>query len=151
MGILTDGGQPWRNTSAYLRRAVAKGQNIYAITAPVERLLEGKFRVPGTNAPGFIFDADEMLASLGSDNTTLQNDRGLIGTIGQKRSIAMPHIDLTTCRSGKYSMTCLHLFGELRTSTAVGHHPCGARHLDHEWIDVPITQSEHPVAQRNLQ
>jgi hypothetical protein len=52
--------------------AVAKGQNIYAITAPlacaaVERLLEGKFRVPGANAPGFIFDADEMLASLGAD------------------------------------------------------------------------------------
>jgi hypothetical protein len=35
MGILTDGRPPRRNTSAYLRRAVAKGQNIYAITAPL--------------------------------------------------------------------------------------------------------------------
>ena len=70
-------GPPWRNTSAYLRRAVAKGQDIYAITAPlacaaVERLLEGKFRVPGANAPGFIFDAGEMLASLGADNSSFK-------------------------------------------------------------------------------
>lgn len=35
MGILTDERPPRRNTSAYLRRAVAKGQNIYAITAPL--------------------------------------------------------------------------------------------------------------------
>jgi hypothetical protein len=46
-----------------LQRAAAKGQNIYAITVPlacaaVERLLEGKFRVLGANAPGFIFYAD---------------------------------------------------------------------------------------------
>ncbi len=68
-------GPPWRDTIAHLRRAVAKGQNI--IPAPlacaaVERLLEGKFRVPGANAPGFIFDADEMLASLGADNSTFK-------------------------------------------------------------------------------
>jgi hypothetical protein len=37
--------------------------------AAVERLLEGKFRVPGANAPGFIFDAGEMLGSLGADNS----------------------------------------------------------------------------------
>jgi hypothetical protein len=40
--------------------------------AAVERLLEGKFRVPGANAPGYIFDADEMLASLGADNSTFK-------------------------------------------------------------------------------
>jgi hypothetical protein len=38
----------------------------------VERLLECKFRVPGANAPGYIFDADEMLASLGADNSTIK-------------------------------------------------------------------------------
>ena len=38
----------------------------------IERLLEGKFRHPGASAPGFIFDADEMLASLGADNSTFK-------------------------------------------------------------------------------
>jgi short subunit dehydrogenase-like uncharacterized protein len=59
------------------RRAIARGQDIYAITAPlacaaVERLLEGKYRLPGANAPGFIFDADDVLASLGADNSTFK-------------------------------------------------------------------------------
>ncbi len=77
MGIPTDERAALEGTVAHLRRAVAKSQNIYAITAPlactaVERLLEGKFRVPGANAPGFIFDADEMLASLGADNSTFK-------------------------------------------------------------------------------
>jgi hypothetical protein len=77
MGILTDERAALEEYERLLRRAVAKGQNIYAITAPlacaaVERLLEGKFRVPGANAPGFIFDADEMLASLGADNSTFK-------------------------------------------------------------------------------
>jgi hypothetical protein len=75
-----------------LRRAVAKGQNIYAITAPlacaaVERLLEGKFRVPGANAPGFIFDADEMLASLGADNSTFK----MLGTLKANRDHKLTH------------------------------------------------------------
>jgi hypothetical protein len=66
-----------RSSNDERRRAVAKGQDSYAITAPlacaaVERLLEGKFRLPGANAPGFIFDADEMLASLGADNSTFK-------------------------------------------------------------------------------
>ena len=59
------------------RRAIARGQDIYAISAPlacvaVERLLEGKFRHPGASAPGFIFDAEDILASLGPANSTFK-------------------------------------------------------------------------------
>ena len=47
------------------RRAVAKGQDIYAITAPlacaaVGSLLEGKFRLPGANAPPTERQAEEV-------------------------------------------------------------------------------------------
>jgi hypothetical protein len=59
------------------RAVLEEYERLFAITAPlacvaVERLLECKFRVPGANAPGYIFDADEMLASLGADNSTIK-------------------------------------------------------------------------------
>jgi short subunit dehydrogenase-like uncharacterized protein len=59
------------------RRAIARGQDIYAVSAPlacaaVERLLEGKFRLAGANSPGFIFDAEDLLGSLGSCNSTFK-------------------------------------------------------------------------------
>jgi NAD(P)-dependent dehydrogenase (short-subunit alcohol dehydrogenase family) len=59
------------------RRAIVRGQDIYAFTAPlacaaVERLLEGRFHIPGANSPGFIFDADNLLASLGPDHATFE-------------------------------------------------------------------------------
>jgi NAD(P)-dependent dehydrogenase (short-subunit alcohol dehydrogenase family) len=59
------------------RRAIAKGQDIYAISAPlacaaVERLLEGKFHLAGANPPGFIFDAEDLLGSLGPSNSTFK-------------------------------------------------------------------------------
>ena len=38
----------------------------------IERLLEGKFRLAGANAPGFIFDAEDILASLGPVNSTFK-------------------------------------------------------------------------------
>jgi short subunit dehydrogenase-like uncharacterized protein len=59
------------------RRAIAKGQDIYAVSAPlacaaVERLLEGKFHLAGANPPGFIFDAEDLLGSLGPCNSTFK-------------------------------------------------------------------------------
>jgi hypothetical protein len=58
------------------RRAIARGQDIYAISAPlacavVERLLGGQYRFPGAHAPGFIFDAD-VVASLGPNESTFK-------------------------------------------------------------------------------
>ena len=54
------------------RRAIARGRDGYAVTAPlaceaVERLLTGQFRSAGAHAPGEIFDAKAILASLGPD------------------------------------------------------------------------------------
>jgi hypothetical protein len=59
------------------RRAIAKGQDIYAVSAPlacaaVERLLEGKFCLAGAHPPGFIFDAEDLLGSLGPSNSTFK-------------------------------------------------------------------------------
>jgi hypothetical protein len=54
------------------RRATARGRDSYAVSAPlaceaVERLLKGEFRTAGANAPGEVFDAHVLLASLGPD------------------------------------------------------------------------------------
>src|SRR2546428_450817 len=59
------------------RRAVVRGRDIYAVTAPliseaVTRLLAGNFRKTGASAPGEIFDAKEILNALGSENATFE-------------------------------------------------------------------------------
>lgn len=59
------------------RRAVARGRDIYAFTAPLvceaaERLLNGKFKRPGANAPGAILDARDMLEALTLDQLTFE-------------------------------------------------------------------------------
>ena len=51
------------------RRISASGRDIYAVTAPivvegVARLLDGRHRGPGAQAPGEAFDADDLLAAL---------------------------------------------------------------------------------------
>ena len=51
------------------RRLSAAGRDIYAVTAPivtegVVRLLDGRHRGPGASAPGQVFDAPDVLASL---------------------------------------------------------------------------------------
>ncbi len=51
------------------RRISASGRDIYAVTAPivvegVVRLLDGRHRGPGAQAPGEAFDADDLLAAL---------------------------------------------------------------------------------------
>jgi short subunit dehydrogenase-like uncharacterized protein len=62
--VVTRGGQR--------RKAIARGRDSYAITAPlaceaVERLLKGQFSSPGAHAPGEVFDAKAFLAALGPD------------------------------------------------------------------------------------
>jgi short subunit dehydrogenase-like uncharacterized protein len=54
------------------RRGISRGRDGYAVTAPLaceaaERLLKGQFRSAGAHAPGEIFDAKAILASLGPD------------------------------------------------------------------------------------
>jgi hypothetical protein len=54
------------------RRAVARGRDIYAITAPIvveaaERILDGRFMATGVVAAGEIFDAQDFLWSLRPD------------------------------------------------------------------------------------
>jgi saccharopine dehydrogenase-like protein len=51
------------------RRAMARGRDIYAITAPIvveatERILDGRFKAPGVVAAGEAFDARDFLRSL---------------------------------------------------------------------------------------
>ncbi len=55
-----------------VRRAAARGQDIYAITAPlvveaVERILNSEKQRGGVFAPGAVFDARDFLAALGPD------------------------------------------------------------------------------------
>jgi hypothetical protein len=55
------------------RRAIARGHDIYAVTAPlvceaVERILDGKVSANGAHAPGEIFDAKEFLLALAPDH-----------------------------------------------------------------------------------
>ena len=59
------------------RRAVVRGQDIYAISAPlvceaVQRLLKGHYSVAGAFAPGEAFDAKDFLLTLGPDNAKFQ-------------------------------------------------------------------------------
>ena len=59
------------------RRAIVRGRDIYAASAPlvceaVQRLLEGKFRAAGAQAPGEIFDAEELLAALAPEHATFE-------------------------------------------------------------------------------
>jgi hypothetical protein len=59
------------------RRAIVRGRDIYAVSAPlvceaVQRLLEGKFRAAGAQAPGEIFDAEELLAALAPEHATFE-------------------------------------------------------------------------------
>jgi hypothetical protein len=54
------------------RRAIARGRDIYAITAPIvveaaERILEGRFNATGVVAAGEIFDAQDFLMSIRPD------------------------------------------------------------------------------------
>jgi len=58
------------------RRAIARGRDGYAVTAPlaceaVECLLKGKFPA-GAHAPGEIFEAEELLTALGPDHATFE-------------------------------------------------------------------------------
>jgi hypothetical protein len=54
------------------RRGVSRGRDAYAVTAPLvceaaELLLSGRFASAGAHAPGEIFDARELLSSLGPE------------------------------------------------------------------------------------
>lgn len=58
------------------RRAVAAGQDIYAISAPlvceaVQRVLDGRVRSRGARAPGAVFDAADFLESIRPDLSSL--------------------------------------------------------------------------------
>ncbi|HKC85165.1 MAG TPA: saccharopine dehydrogenase NADP-binding domain-containing protein [Blastocatellia bacterium] len=55
-----------------VRRAIARGRDIYAITAPIvveaaERILDGRFKATGVVAAGELFDAQDFLMSLRPD------------------------------------------------------------------------------------
>src|SRR5690606_36775840 len=59
------------------RRIVARGQDIYAFTAPlvceaVHRILAGEPRYSGALAPGAVFDAPAFLHTLTPDHLTLK-------------------------------------------------------------------------------
>jgi hypothetical protein len=54
------------------RRAIARGRDIYAVTAPivveaVERIIDGRFKATGVVAAGEVFDAQDFLRSLRPD------------------------------------------------------------------------------------
>jgi hypothetical protein len=54
------------------RRAIARGRDIYAVTAPIvveaaERIIDGRFKATGVVAAGEIFDAQDFLRSLQPD------------------------------------------------------------------------------------
>ncbi len=60
-----------------VRRATARGRDIYAITAPLvveaaERILHGRFKGPGVMAPGEVFEAREFLAALSPTHLLLE-------------------------------------------------------------------------------
>lgn len=59
------------------RRALARGRDIYAFTAPfvveaVQRILDGRASARGVVAPGALFDAPDFLRALGPDLLTLE-------------------------------------------------------------------------------
>ncbi|MGH8702736.1 MAG: saccharopine dehydrogenase family protein [Blastocatellia bacterium] len=60
------------------RRAIARGRDIYAITAPIiveaaERILDGRFKAAGVAAAGEVFDARDFLRSLSSAHLSLES------------------------------------------------------------------------------
>jgi hypothetical protein len=62
------------------RRAIARGRDIYAVTAPIvveaaTRILDGRCNVIGVQAAGELFDARDFLIALGSDQLTVQFGR----------------------------------------------------------------------------
>jgi short subunit dehydrogenase-like uncharacterized protein len=64
-----------RGTEA--RRAIIRGRDIYAVTAPlvceaVERVLSGLIKQPGAVAPGEAFDANDFLAALTPRELTVE-------------------------------------------------------------------------------
>ncbi|MBP2233778.1 short subunit dehydrogenase-like uncharacterized protein [Sinorhizobium kostiense] len=59
------------------RRAVARGQDIYAFSAPlvcevVKRILRQEFNRAGANAPGMVLNAEAVLAALQPDHLALE-------------------------------------------------------------------------------
>jgi Saccharopine dehydrogenase NADP binding domain len=59
------------------RRAIARGRDIYAITAPIvveaaERILDGRFKRKGIGAPAEIFDARDFLGALAPEHLTIE-------------------------------------------------------------------------------
>jgi len=59
------------------RRAIARGRDIYAITAPIvveaaARILEGNFKRKGIGAPAEIFEARNFLETLAPEHLTLE-------------------------------------------------------------------------------
>jgi hypothetical protein len=59
------------------RSAIARGRDIYAITAPIAveaaaRILGGRFRKKGIGAPAEIFDARDFLKALAPEHLTIE-------------------------------------------------------------------------------
>jgi len=59
------------------RRAVMRGHDIYAISAPLlgeaaQRLLDGDFTQPGAHAPAEVFDADAILTALAQGHASFK-------------------------------------------------------------------------------
>ena len=59
------------------RSAIARGRDIYAITAPIvveaaARILDGNFKRKGIGAPAEIFDARDFLETLPSEHLTME-------------------------------------------------------------------------------
>jgi Saccharopine dehydrogenase NADP binding domain len=70
----------------HVRRAVVRGRDIYAVTAPlvceaVNRILDGSAKRAGATPPGEAFDAHQFLAALSPHELTLEitRDRGGAG------------------------------------------------------------------------
>lgn len=60
------------------RRAIARGRDIYAVTAPIvveaaERILAGETRATGVAAPGEIFDAQAFLQALSPEHISFES------------------------------------------------------------------------------
>lgn len=63
------------------RRVIARGRDIYAVTAPliceaVQRILGGEIRHAGAAAPGEIFDAKDFLQALAPEHLTIELRNG---------------------------------------------------------------------------
>ena len=60
-----------------MRRVTARGQDIYAITAPIvvealERILDGRVTADGAVAAGEAFDARDFLAALAPEGLSVR-------------------------------------------------------------------------------